>query len=141
MPTCEEKVPQSPDAYLSSLLDQFRDSAQLSKQGIKLGGRVHLVGEICSAISEYWEADEDMTPTASDLGWPLEINFKIIPHQIMNLKNEISGIVANEFVLDNSLAWKGFLSHLKCTNCNLADFHGISNWGKFHAVGTNAHAG
>ena len=82
-----------------------------------------------------------MTPTASDLGWPLEINFEIILHRIMNLKNAILGIVANEFALDNSLAWKGFLSHLKCVDCNLANFQGISNWGKFRTVGTNAHAG
>lgn len=141
MPTCEDKVPQSPDAHLSSLFKRYGDHAELSKQGKNPGEKVHLLGEICAGISEYWEDGEDLTMTASDLGWPLEINFERLPHRIMNLKFKISGIVGNEFVLDGALAWKTFITNLKSAECNLADFQGIPNWGKFRAVGTNAHAG
>jgi len=60
---------------------------------------------------------------------------------MMDVKDKILALVTNEFALNSSPAWKAFLTHLKGANCNLADFQGLYNWGKFHAVGTNAHAG
>jgi hypothetical protein len=145
MPACGEKVPQSPDPFLLSLFKLYRDHAELSKQGKKLAGRVHLLARICYAITEYWEDSvdgQDMTATtASEHGWPLEIDFEQIPQRIMNYKNHIDAIVADQFVLNNSEAWQTFLTLLKGANCKLADFQGIGDWAKFRAVGTNVHAG
>ena len=104
MPTHEDKVPSSPDPFLSSLLKQYNDCSAVSKQGKKLEGQVHLVGRICSAITEYWEEGQDMTTSTLEHGWPLKIEFKKIPQQIMKLKNRIRGVVANEFVLNDSVA-------------------------------------
>ena len=71
MPTCEDKVPESPDAYLLSLFKQCRDGAELLKQGKKPEGRVHQMAKICSAIAEYWEDGQNMSTSASENGWPL----------------------------------------------------------------------
>jgi hypothetical protein len=143
MPTCEDKIPQSPDPFLSSLLKQYQDSAVVSKQGKKTEGRVHLLGRICSAITEYWEDGRDMSTTASEHGWPLEIDFENIPYRLMQpeFKNRIDEIITNLFALNNSVAWNTFLTLLNSAKCNMADFNGIHEWGKFRAVGTNAHAG
>lgn len=129
-------MPLSPDAYLSGLLKKYRDHAEHSKQG----GKVHLIYEICSAISEYSNG-QDLTTTASERGWPLEISFEEIPRRIMNFKIQINAMIANEFVLNDSLAWKKFVSNLKTAKRNMADFRKITIWSKFRAVGANAHAG
>jgi len=119
---------------------------------------VHLVGRICSAITDYWEEGEDMATSASEHGWPLIIDFEKIPQQIMNLKERIEVhyllgdffevdnekielIFNNFFVLKDVLAWKTFLTLLEGENCNMGDFHGMQEWSKFRAVGTNSHAG
>jgi hypothetical protein len=138
MPACAERVPQPPAPFLRSLLTQYHE---LTKEGKKPEGRVHLLGKICSAITEHWE-DGDDTTTAQDHGWPLDIEFEEIPERILvNFTNNIKGTVANEFVLNDSVAWKKFLTLLKGSSCNMAGFQGLGDWGKFHAVGTNAHAG
>lgn len=131
-------MPQSPDPFLLSLLNQY---CVVSKQGKKREGRVHLVGKICSAITEYWEDGEDIRTSASENGWPLNIDFEKIPQRIINLEKRIVGVIDNYFILKDRQAWKSFLTLLKGANCNMGDFHGMQEWGKFRAVGTNAHAG
>ena len=79
--------------------------------------------------------------TASNNGWPLEIDFESLPDRILKLKAEITGVIANKFVLDDSAAQKTFIKNLKTAECNLHEFKEVSDWGKFHAVGSNAHAG
>jgi hypothetical protein len=138
---CEDKVPQSPTAYLMDLYERYYKHAELLRQGKKVGSNVHLVGELCLAITNYWEDDRDGTMTASDNGWPFEIDFENLPDRIVKLKAEITGVIANEFVLDDSAAWKTFVKNLKGAGCNLHKFREVSDWGKFRAVGANAHAG
>jgi hypothetical protein len=138
---CEDKVPQSPTPYLMGLFEKFYEHGELTKQGKKVGNSVHLVGELCMAITNYWEDDRDAITIASDNGWPLEIDFESLPDRIIKLKAEITGVIANEFVLDDSAAWKTFVENLKCSGCNLYKFRDVSDWGKFRSVGSNTHAG
>lgn len=141
VPMCEDKVPQSPTPYLMELYERYHKHVELTRQGKKVGNNVHLVGELCMAITSYWEDECDATMTASDNGWPLEIDFESLPDRIFKLKAEITGVIANEFVLDDSAAWKTFVKNLKSAECNLREFRQVSEWGKFRAVGSNTHAG
>ena len=141
VPMCEDKVPQSPTDYLMKLYERYHKHTELKRQGKKVENNVHLVGELCMAITSYWEDGRDATVTASDNGWPLEINFESLPDRILKLKAEITGVIANEFVLDDSAAWKTFVKNLTGAGCNLPEFRKVSDWGKFRAVGSNAHAG
>lgn len=141
MPMCEDKVPQSPTPYLMDLYKRYHEYVEMKKQGKEVGSHVYLVGQLCMAITSYWEDDRDATTTASDNGWPLEIDFETIPDRIVKLKAEITGVIANEFVLDNSEAWKDFVKNLKSGECNLRDFRKVPDWDKFRVVGSNAHAG
>ena len=111
------------------------------KQGKKPEGRALLVGRICLAVTDYWKDGPDMTTMASENGWPLEIDFAKVPEQIMKLKNEIEGLLTNQFRLNNLVTWKSFVTLLKGADCKMADFHSLGDWSKFRAVGTNAHAG
>jgi hypothetical protein len=81
-----------------------------------------------------------MTTTASEHGWPLEIDFKTIPQRIMNFETQIFAMISNFLYLKESAAWKTFLTLLNDAECIMADFQG-TQWDKFRAVGTNAHAG
>jgi hypothetical protein len=143
VPMCEDKVPQSPTPNLMDLYERYHDHVEQMRKG-KRGSNVHLFGELCLAITSYWEESEDgcdATMTASDNGWPLEIDFESLPDRILKLKAEITGIFENEFVLDDSAAWKTFFENLMAAGCNLKGFRDLSNWEKFRAVGSNAHAG
>lgn len=137
---CDDKVPQSPTPYLMNLYERYHKHAELSRQGKRVKPNVHLVSELCMAITSYWE-DGDATVTASDNGWPLEIDFGSLPDRIVKLKAEITGVIANEFVLDDSAAWKTFTTNLKDAECRLCSFREVSDWSKFRVVGSNAHAG
>jgi hypothetical protein len=141
MPGCEDKVPQSPDPFLRTLLKKHHYQTELSKQGKRPDGRALLLCQICIAITDHWEDNQDTT--TNEVGWPLEINFELIPERITNLTNlkKIYGMVSNAFFLVNSVAWETFINLLKGAKCNLADFQRITDWGKFSAVGINAHAG
>jgi hypothetical protein len=136
IPMCEDKVPQSPTPYLMDLYQRYHE---LTRQGKNVGSKVHLVGELCMAITSYWEDDRDASMADND--WPLEIDFEGLPDRIFKLKAEITGVFANEFVLDDSAAWKIFVKNLKSAECNLREFRQVSEWGKFRAVGSNSHAG
>jgi hypothetical protein len=138
---CDDKVPQSPTPYLMELYERYHKHTELKRKGKKAGNNVHLFGELCMAITSYWEDDRDATTMASDNGWPLEIDFESLPDRIVKLKAEITGVIANEFVLDHSAAWQTFVENLKKCECNLYKFREASDWGKFHSVGPNAHAG
>jgi hypothetical protein len=141
MPACGELVPQSPDKFLLSLFKKHHDRTELLKQGKKLGGRVHHLYEICTAITEHGQ--QDISTTASENGWPLEIDFENLPDRIMNvnIRKKIEGVIANEFVLDDTPSWKNFVSLIKAANYTLVDFQRLDQWGKFRVVGANAHAG
>jgi hypothetical protein len=138
---CEDKVPQSPTPYLMDLYERYHKHTELTRQGKRVGSNIHLVGELCTAITNYWDSDRDPTITATDNGWPLDIDFERLPDRIVKLKAEITGVIANEFVLDDSAAWKTFVKNLKGAGCSLREFRKVSEWGKFRAVGSNAHAG
>jgi hypothetical protein len=105
-----------------------------------VGSNIHLVSELCMAITNYWDSDHDITITASDNGWPLDIDFERLPDCIVKLKAEITGVIANKFVLNDSVAWKMFVKNLKGAGCSLGEFRKVSDWGKFRAVGSNTHA-
>ena len=138
---CDDKAPQSPNAYLLELYERYHKHTELAKQGKKVGNNVHLLHKLCMAISGYWVDDRDSTTIASDNGWPLEIDFESLPDRILKLKAEITGVIANEFVLDDSAAWKTFVKNLKDSGSNLHKFREVSDWDKFRSVGSNAHAG
>jgi hypothetical protein len=138
---CDDKVPQSPPPYLMDLYERYHKHTELTRQKKGVKRNVHLVSELCMAITSYWEDDGDTTMNASDNGWPLEIDFESLPDRIVKLKAEITGVIANEFVLDDSAAWKTFVKNLQGAECNLRDFREGSDWSKFRAVGSNAHAG
>lgn len=137
---CEDRVPHSPTPNLKILYERYNEHLEQAKRGGRRSN-VHLFGEICTAISSYWEDDGDATMTASDNNWPLQIDFESLPDRIIELKPEITGIISNEFVLDDSPAWKKFVENLKAADCKLTDFSNITTWSKFRAVGSNAHAG
>jgi hypothetical protein len=141
MPTCEELVPQTPDKFLQNLLKKYHERAELTKQGKKMDGRVHLVGQICSAISDYWKEGQDVSLTGSENGWPLDIDFEILPKRILKIQKKIELVLTNEFILDKIASWKTFTSLIKAEKYSLADFRRVDNWGKFRLVGGNAHAG
>ena len=137
---CEDKMPKSPTPYLMGLYEKYHKHAEQVRQGKRIGSNVHLVGELCLAITSYWKDNRDAS-TASDNGWPLEIDFESLPDRIIKLQAEIKGVISNEFVLDNSAAWKTFVQNLKDAGYNLCEFRKLSDWTKFRAVGSNAHAG
>ena len=95
----------------------------------------------CTMSRSIWKDDSDATMAATDNGWPLEIDFESLPDRIVKLKPEITAVIANEFILDDSAAWKTFVANLKGAECNLHEFRELSGWCKFRAVGSNAHAG
>ena len=93
------------------------------------------------AITNHWKDSRDATTTVSDSGWPLEIDFETLPDRIITLRKEITMVIANEIVLDDSAAWTTFINNLKDAKYKLYKFRGLSDWVKFRAVGSNAHAG
>jgi len=141
VPMCKDKVPQSPTPYLRNLYERYHKYCEGIKQHKRVGPKVHLVSELCMAITNHWEDNRDVTMTASDSGWLLEIDYETLPDRIITLKKEITAVIANEIVLDDSAAWTTFINNLKDAKYKLYKFQGLSDWVKFHAVGSNAHAG
>ena len=59
----------------------------------------------------------------------------------MNIWKRIEGVIANEFVMNHTPAWKNFVALVRAANYNLVDLQRLDQRGRFRVVGANAQAG
>ena len=78
---------------------------------------------------------------AEDNAWPLEIDFIALPRRIRAMKDEITGYVENDIVLQHASMWELFIDTLKLSSISLVRFGRLSAIMKFNLLRTSTHAG
>ena len=80
-----------------------------------------LLKTICDQIANENDAPA-LRQLAEKSGWPLSIDFKAIPGRLNAVAEDIKGMVTNDIILVNSVAWKLFLLILGERGVTLVQF-------------------
>jgi hypothetical protein len=139
--SCDDEVFLPLDTRLDQMFSRFRAMKnEWNQTGRRPQGYQILKMEIHMAIAAQADAPR-LRSIAVENEWPLEIDFMDVPRRVQAMKDEISGFIENDIVLQCSMMWKLFVNALKANSFTFARFKKLLAPDKFDLLRSTLHAG
>ncbi|KAF5343205.1 hypothetical protein D9757_010358 [Collybiopsis confluens] len=93
-PYCDEQLPEDPSPYFRELLARCARKSYSQPRPSNPKGRkapVDVFVEVCSRH----RLEKEMIPEAMARGWPIEIDWSLIPERVNSLKNHLEALLQN----------------------------------------------